>query len=261
MLFFKSKKEKLTDWFYQAKNKLRENGTLPSDTEAFPANVHFRVDIGKNMTWVYLEEVTDEKELSFENMVKSVDYWMTLQIDQFEKVEFEPTLHSDCIDNFKNMLSFVEESYSKWKKRLAARKMAEQTALWRNAGLVVVVDNCFIDYCIRIQPVDLDTYLDKCSEYMKDKVTKDYPFDVAKYRKYLVEKFARACNSDESKLNAEFPPINVDQVDTWYMSEVREAVETKRLEERNKTCQKTLDEIKAKCAELKKTVDNRCVSI
>lgn len=254
MLFFKSKKEKVTDWFYKAKDKLREKGTLPSDTEIFPANVHFHVHVGKDTSWVSLEEVTDKEELSYENLVQQVDYW------RIENVKFDKTLHSDCINNFRNMLNFVEVANNKWKRRVAARKLAEQTAFWRNAGLVVVIDNCYIDYCVRIQPVDLDTYLGKCSEYMADKVTKDYPFDVDKYRKYLIGKFACACNVSENKLNAEFPPINVEPVETWYMSDVREVVETRRIEERNKTCQKTLDEIKAKCDELKKTKDNRCVS-
>lgn len=253
MLFFKTKKEKAIDWFYKAKEKLRDDGILPLTPEAFPANVHFHVRIEEGKCWVYLEEVTDKEALEFENLFKQVDFWMASNIDSHEKVRFDTTLHMDCVYTFKDMLDFLKDSYAKWQKRVAARKIAEQSKLWRDAGIAVVTSDYYCDYNIRIQPIDLDTYIGKCSEYMKDKDSKDYPFDVTKYREYVIEQFARNCNADENRLNAEYPPINLQVVDEWYQTDKREAEDARRIEARNKSCKKTLDDIKAKCAELRKT--------
>lgn len=253
MLFFKTKKEKAIDWFYKATETLRDDGILPLNTEAFPANVHFHVRIEEGKCWVYLEEVTDKEALEFDNLFKLVDFWMARNIDSHEKVWFDTTLHMDCVYTFKDMLDFVKVSYAKWQKRVAARRIAKQSKLWRDAGIAVVTSDYYCDYSIRIKPVDLDTYIGKCSEYMKDKDSKDYPFDIAKYREYVIEQFANACNADENRLNAEFPPINLQVVDEWYQTDKREAAEARRIEARNKSCKKTLDDIKAKCAELRKT--------
>lgn len=251
MLFFKTKKEKAIDWFYKAKEMLRDDGTLPLNTEAFPVNVHFHVRIEEGECWVYLEEVTDKETLEFENMFKISDVWLHRNIDSHEKVRFDTTLNMDCVSTFKDMLDFVKVSYARWQKRVAARKIAEQSKLWRDAGITVITSDYYCDYSIRIQPIDLETYIGKCSEYMKGKDSKDYPFDVAKYREYVIEQFALKCCADENKLNAEFPPIELQVVDEWYQIDKRGVENARRIEERNKSCQKTLDDIKAKCAKLR----------
>lgn len=251
MLFFKTKKEKAIDWFYKAKEKLRDDCILPLNTEAFPANVHFHVRIEDGKCWVYLEEVTDKETLEFENLFEIADVWLARNIDSCEQVRLDTTLNMDCVSTFKDMLGFVKDSYAKWQKRVAARKIAKQSKLWRDAGIAVVTSDYYCDYSIRIQPIDLDTYIGKCSEYMKGKDSKEYPFDVAKYREYVIEQFALKCRADENKLNAEFPPIELQVVDEWYQIAKREVENAKRIEERNKSCRKTLDDIKAKCTELR----------